>query len=1533
MADSEVEKIKKEIADCYIKQFQKELWWLKSISILPIKPSIKKILIWKKELPEKFVEIENTKFWNRIIQFLSPRLANQIFDFLKIKRQEIVSRQTLSELTKLKEQILWIDNVSSNWWGSDGVWNWGSNTSTENWNWWWSSTWVASTNTDEDWNWGNNSQSESVDNGENSQDEYNEDEHDDGEDEEGHNEDEHDEIDVNPVAAWVATSAAWVYGTYKMKQLFTKVEGTDIIKNLDEAKLKSTLDSAVDTLKRQEAALWSRLTDVQKRNISKYIRRLESWSIEIDWSGDLLKAWSMTWGKIPKELLKGAGIDGNTLKKIDDLADEIAGAKNDISKVKDILSKNWINDVDESIIKCLSSADTSDQLKAMTKVFRWPSKVKKIVDTLAWALRLDMAFAWLDVWVYFDENREADLIDKINEVRWANKHNQASSHLFWWLSSIAIEGAYIIISCLVTWSYWWPLWVAVWLAAWAIARGWMETRDALYYNVKDFYTQNYEDFLRQTRWELKQAILQWIHNYKMWDTSTNEKFTTYWNENHPDFFTRRKASRLIDNPDLSPWSEIKMQSLNSACRAMILLEELEIWDLRHNGYITDFINSKQNKEEFLKDKDKDYIEYFNKYRDEMQNRIDIRMKYVEKEFEKSDVIDAIYNGRWAQNLTDIFTRSMWYANMLWNEKRDDNKTYDENLLEYKNYLFSEFPAKKLEALEAIKKEHENLFLDIVTTISPDKFVDNEEEADENYCENVRLVEKYKEYIKLDENIEDKRYLNMENNHRNYLFIQNLLKNDFDLNKVPYPTMEKDTLLNLVWLWAERRWISDISDNLLQNILFRVARELHWYAWNNDMYSLLEFYDEWLDDVHWVYYTNGRKINDDRAIDRYLVNNLPDVIIKDEDVDKYTNEFIDRNFNKDGLFHLAVWPIFVPIFKNRKEIIDTPTESVDSYLTTELIDVFKDIVREELSCRTINNQNRIKKEIINIVKQNSKWEYIELPYYVILEAKRAWLWDLQRQFFRWNDNVKSKGSDDTIDSLIESDAKNIEICYLDSEYNNTSLFEWCKKSYISSVRTEAQLTAEEKYLMNRVDDAIEKVKELRNVQWLWLPIDWANILEFALNNSIHRTTQWMINPSIDIPHNQEDDLDLPIDVEHIISEKIVEWDTFKRTILMYDAGTCCTSQVIDQYTNYAEYFECLYRWILASLATFSVSDDIDKFSYFEGVMWYWFRNLLDDDLKLNLPEENGDKWFKVLYTAEFKDFYSKMIDELTVWDETIRYLRIRWWDEERNIAKQVANLIITTVLENSLLKRDSSWKLTYIGIGTSETIDYSEIEQELKQKVSKMKVEKTDEWAIQLSIWYREIRELSEWESRVTDLTPLIEELIVENLPEVDWKYERLKLRYDADNSMIESWWQRTKVLISEKEDESWNKEFESIKISWLDSIEFTDIKEWIRVANLLNRLKHNMENEPIGKPMPRLHSDARLGKYKRESWSLMREVSKSPNDIEILRKYTLNKYYPTIKDSNEFLEFINRLLESISSNNWWFGDYDAGWEEREEEPE
>jgi hypothetical protein len=79
---------------------------------------------------------------------------------------------------------------------------------------------------------------------------------------------------------------------------------------------------------------------------------------------------------------------------------------------------------------------------------------------------------------------------------------------------------------------------------------------------------------------------------------------------------------------------------------MIFLEEIEDGtdELKNNRYLLDYISSSDSKEEFLKDKDEEYKKYFNEYREKMTARIDKRMEYVEKEFEKDEIIDSIYAG-------------------------------------------------------------------------------------------------------------------------------------------------------------------------------------------------------------------------------------------------------------------------------------------------------------------------------------------------------------------------------------------------------------------------------------------------------------------------------------------------------------------------------------------------------------------------------------------------------------------------------------------------------------------------------------------------------------------------------------------------------------------------------------------------------------------------------------------------------------------------------------------------------------------------
>jgi len=167
--------------------------------------------------------------------------------------------------------------------------------------------------------------------------------------------------------------------------------------------------------------------------------------------------------------------------------------------------------------------------------------------------------------------------------------------------------------------------------------------------------------------------------------------------------------------------------------------------------------------------------------------------------------------------------------------------------EYKKELFKDFPSEKVEKLDSIKSSNSSLFLDIMTMASTD-FIGPEEENNpemKNYVENVKLVEKYREYLSMMESLEDRESLYVVDNiYRNGGFISNLLEADFDLSRVKYETIEDEGIVaDIVGVGNERRGLTEISDDILQNILYKVAKQLNGYAGKNDLYSLMEFYSE------------------------------------------------------------------------------------------------------------------------------------------------------------------------------------------------------------------------------------------------------------------------------------------------------------------------------------------------------------------------------------------------------------------------------------------------------------------------------------------------------------------------------------------------------------------------------------------------------------------------------------------------------------------------------------------------------------------
>ncbi|MDR2541610.1 MAG: hypothetical protein LBD11_07855 [Candidatus Peribacteria bacterium] len=73
------------------------------------------------------------------------------------------------------------------------------------------------------------------------------------------------------------------------------------------------------------------------------------------------------------------------------------------------------------------------------------------------------------------------------------------------------------------------------------------------------------------------------------------------------------------------------------------------------------------------------------------------------------------------------------------------------------------------------------------------------------------------------------------------------------------------------------------------------------------------------------------------------------------------------------------------------MIDTPTEAIDTYLNNEFETRFKAILQDELGMRTTEKKQEIKNQISDFVKTFSKeGGYVELPYYLVISAKRAGL---------------------------------------------------------------------------------------------------------------------------------------------------------------------------------------------------------------------------------------------------------------------------------------------------------------------------------------------------------------------------------------------------------------------------------------------------------------------------------------------------------------------------------------------------------------
>lgn len=1361
-----IEQLKSEISEKYLDDFKEQLWFLKSLVLLPIKDDIKKILSWEANLPQKFDEVKEFWWWKNIINFVTPDIANQIFAFMKEKRTEIETRKTEEELQALKNEIL--TGVKTHAKETPQILASSSSSNQEN---------MQAVLQAGEVAWDPHQKSDpqflSYDK------------------KEKHTQESEKESSAKSMAMGVAAGVAGVWATLGLDRVIRGYETRNITKNLSPEQIKDQLNWALETMKKQRNALESRLSSKQLKVLDKNIDELSKGFANFDKEAiDLLKSWDSLGGKIPNKILFHLGLDPKTLKQISLLSDQLIGKSP--ADIQTILKSNNILDVGDDLVESFSKAASKAELESMCTLLSRGTKLNRAIKTFKGAMLFDMACLWFDVYVYLEDNKEADLIAKVNEMRASNKYTRANVQLGIGVASVAIEA---LLMCTSLWSAWWPIgtligvWVGGLTAAAAIGV------DTLYFDVKDFYLQNKEDFLRQKRSQLNQTILQWLYNKERWNTTLNEKLWA---------------------PELTQ----KAKSLNDAIWSMLFIDELENGDLWGSSqHLFSYLQSGKKKSDFESGLSQQERQRFDLERKQVEEKVKQRFDYLKTFFESGDVVRKIEKWGGMQYLDNLVNQSRVYQTLKSQNKWNTDLNFNQNLDFYQKEYFKDFSPEKLKKLQNLEKINPELYQEILVTSDLSSLLSADEE-DQNYTENVKLVKTMQDWGKLiawDGVVR----LQIPDSNKNVAFIENLLRKDFDLSQIQYPQLWKEDVATIVENRQERRWNLNISDDPMQNVLYRLACELYGYTGENDKAQLMQFYSEDVANNHGIYFSSERKLNKDWLIDGGIDTRL---------VSGFPASQLD----------VKVEQIMKDKFKTLTSSIDTPTETIDKNLQKEFESKLRSILKSELSYRTVEKQNEIKNQISAFVSKNTQGgKYIELPYYLLLQAKKAGFWDLQRQFFTMKNGK-------------------LETLVIKSELNEKKMLN-AEVSYLSPQRE--KFSDEEQVLIARVDAAHQQLSQLQ---------------------------------AVESSFSKEDELDMPKEIELLIADKYKEREKFKTDILYYDASVVGTSEILKQYESFATYFENLYLWIMLSLTNFK-TNDVDSFALYNAALFYGEWDFFSAD---GTFDEKKITSFPYLQNAKVKDYYLSSIKTQKVWSKTIEQLRKSEDPKEKAIWRQASKLILSTMLSESLLGKNSDWKIAAIKVGgnwgdtdaISALLNPNKLSEKIKKRLLKLpnipvldtqKIQKLKESPVRVKVMPNSQKEA------IKQINPL-QEQIEATSPNIVWQNQRGNIIYDPERAVLKSWWHTIKLA-------------EKSEKFYLDKLDlWLSLKEVLRLANFANWIKKTYKRVRIAFEIEGLH-DALVAKNQGIFWS----------DTEIISQDTLKERCPIAKDDAVAQKIASWLTEMI----------------------
>lgn len=1087
MANTEL--LKEQIADTYIKDFKKELGFLEWIVLWSMHQKLVDLITAKEDIGETIKDVKNNRFVEKLVSWF-PETADKVYTYIKDKRIELQKIQTSQELENLKARIEWkpepypnIAAVETPAWSSNPV--------------------------DPDCAIPVEEKKE-----------------DDG---------------VSSVTVAVGAAAgATVLGTGA---------GALVMKNS-----KETIESAGDVLKTKESfGIYARtlrdqlknpkLSVIQKANIEKSAKVFEDAIAWVD-NGtlDALKAWNQVGTeKLSADFLKSVKLDAKwfaSLQKILDnpkLVDALYSAK-DVTEMQSILKANKLWWLTDEVLSLLKSSKDIESFRNMTVVLAGSKNLLQVSKAVFVAGVFDLAFIGLDAYIWRETRKEADLIAKINAARADAKKSQANTHLVIGIASGLASAGLAIAGLAASWPPGWVV-LAGSLVIWAGAAALDHSLDASYFDIEQFYLQNFEEDKKKIRAELKQSVIQVINGISTGSVAVNDPVTVgLWGVLGTLLFPGvgtvawayllpKALGYAIDN---TVTDEVRFNSLNDLLKALIYVEQID-------GNTFAMLKNIADKWLTVDQIPADQKSLFDAQKKKMEDVMSTRLSYLQDYMPTSvwdKKADAFLWGNGMIALESLLSKSraaydMWLPDAY----VKDTKDVDTYLSSYDTKLQKEDPIaykKLVELLANNPNQYAALYAGLSNYTSVIAGVAVEDPTNEDYKKlDIAMsyrekFEKYQSYIRRDESRVDTQTISY--NMINYDYLHNYLDLLSSPENPPIPNRSQEQVFDSLIDNSLYAYELPISDHPLQNILYRIAREVYGADVSNDWLSLMSFYQESRDTVLGIYY--GNRWYEWSA--RWIVN---EDYAFDEDVDAHDFATMSAEQLMEEYFHM--------------DMIDSAAENADGVVNKEIYSRFEAIVKDELGYRVESRKQEVKKSIEDYIKQHAVDGYIELPYDLASQALKAWLGHVEKFVYTVRDGT----------------------IYALTLWSEVDLPLWIDVQKESTVILRYKLSDDEQKVIDYVDSQFSKLNTLLSVQW---------------------------------DNTDEDELDLTREHELLIRKKVKDRQNIVQK-MNYLQPLYAKQLLESSYKEYANFFSRMYTALLVEAGNNgNGTNDVDRAHEVQGV---------------------------------------------------------------------------------------------------------------------------------------------------------------------------------------------------------------------------------------------------------------------------------------------------------------------------------------------